>query len=379
MDKKNAKQILLKYQAGTATKEEKAFLENWVLYGTSEGIDLADEELLQDLAEIRLRLNIDRTPKKTVRLWPAIAAAASILLFLSIGGYIILHKQPQQQTARLVHDIAPGGNKAVLTLSNGKQISLTDAKLGMLASDGKTTINKTESGKVIYNSNVKAVATTIGYNTITIPRGGKWNVILPDGSKAWLDASSSIRFPVAFTGNNRTVKITGQVYFEIVHNAAKPFRVVANGQTVEDIGTHFNINAYADEPAIKTTLLEGSIKVSAPGSLSSKNRAGIVLVPGQQAVLSPSTNNLYVENADPDNVLAWKEGYFIFKKASIQDVMRQFARWYNVDVEYEGKTPASMITGKISRDVKASEALKILGLLLDIHFKIEDKKIIIKS
>jgi transmembrane sensor len=378
MDKKNAKQILLKYQAGTATKEEKVFLENWILYGTSGGIDLTDDELLQDLFEIRKRLNIDRAQNRTVRLWPVIAAAASILLFLSIGGYIILHKQPKQQTARLLNDIAPGGNKAVLTLSGGKQISLTDAKLGVLANEDETIINKTDSGKVIYSDNGKAIATAIAYNTITIPRGGKWNIVLPDGSKAWLDASSSLRFPVAFTGNNRTVEITGQVYFEIVHNAAKPFRVMANGQTVEDIGTHFNINAYTDEPAIKTTLLEGSIKVSVPRSRSSKNRAGIVLMPGQQAVLSPSTNNLYVENANPDNVLAWKEGYFIFKKASIESVMRQFARWYNVDVEYEGTPPASMITGKIHRDVKASEALKILSLL-DIHFKIEDKKIIIKS
>lgn len=379
MDRKNAKQLLLKYQAGTATKEEKAFVENWILYGTTDGTDLTDDELLQDLVEIRRRLNIDRAQKRTVRLWPVIAAAASILLFLSIGGYFIFHSQPQQKTARVFIDIAPGGNKAVLTLSNGKQISLTDAKLGVLASDDKTIINKTEPGKVIYSDNGKAIATTVTYNTITIPRGGKWNVVLPDGSKAWLDASSSIRFPVAFTGNNRTVKITGQVYFEIAHNAAKPFRVVANGQTVEDIGTHFNINAYTDEPAIKTTLLEGSIKVSAPGSPSSKNRAGIVLVPGQQAVLSSSTNNISVENADPDDILGWKEGYFIFKKASIQSVMRQFARWYNVDVEYEGKTPASMITGKIHRDIKASEALKILSLLVDIHFKIEDKKIIIKS
>ncbi len=378
MDKKNAKQILQKYQAGTATKEEKAFLENWVLYGTTDGTDLTDDELLYDLAEIRQRLNIDRAQKKPMQLWPVIAAAASILLFLSIGGYFILHKQPQLQTARLLKDIAPGGNKAVLTLSNGKQISLTDAKLGVLASDGKTIINKTESGKVIYSDNGKTIASAVTYNTITIPRGGKWNVVLPDGSKAWLDASSSIRFPVAFIDNNRTVEITGQVYFEIVHNAAKPFRVVANGQTVEDIGTHFNINAYTDEPAIKTTLLEGSIKVSAPRSLSSKNRAGIVLKPGQQAVLSSSSNNIVVENADPDNVLAWKEGYFIFKQASIQSVMRQFARWYDVDVEYEGKTQPSMITGKIPRDVKASEALKILSVLDDIHFKIEDKKIIIK-
>jgi transmembrane sensor len=362
MGQQDAKQILLKYQAGTATDEEKAFVENWLLYGTSGDPELTEDELLEDLVAIRQKLNIDTPQRKTITLWPRMVAAA--LIILSVGGYFLMKQSAKDQ---LHADIAPGSNKAILTLANGQQISLTDAKFGVLASQQSTVIKKTDSGEVAYYVNNKPTANTITYNTITTPGAGKWGVILPDGSKAWLDALSSIRFPTKFNANNRTVKITGQVYFEVVHNAASPFRVEANGQIVEDIGTHFNINAYANEPTVKTTLLEGSVKVS-------KGDQSIVLKPGQQSVLSATSNKIRVEDAE--DASSWKDGYFHFDKANIQTVMRQFSRWYNVDVTYEGQAPTLMITGKVQRNLKASEALKVLSYL-DIHFKIEDKKIII--
>jgi hypothetical protein len=371
MEQKDVKYLLLKYQAGNATEQEKTLIENWMLYGAAGDIDLTDKELLHDLIEIRQRLKIDE-PQRKVALWPRITAAAIVLIFLSIGGYLLLNKQPPKQPIadkQLHNDAAPGGNKATLTLANGRQISLTDAKPGILISQDNTIINKTAQGEIVYKVTAKNITGQIAYNTITIPRTGKWAVILPDGSKAWLDAASSIRFPIAFTGADRTVQITGQVYFEVVHNAAQPFRVIANGETIEDIGTHFNVNAYSDEPVVKTTLLEGSVKVS-------KNDQKVILKPGQQSVTSSINNNILVKETETEDAVAWKEGYFNFKKASIQTVMREFARWYDVEVKYEGKTPTSMITGKVPRDVKASQALKILSYL-DIHFRIEDKTITI--
>jgi transmembrane sensor len=372
MEQRDARQILSKHRDGNATEEEKALLESWMLNGDHDNNDLTDDELLHDLAEIRQRLNIDNLQVKTRPMWPRIAAvAAAVFIFLTAGIYVALHKQPdapQTIAKNAPVDIAPGEYKAILTLSDGSNIGLTSAKQGILAKQGNTIITKTADGEIAYSANTPT-ATNQTYNTITIPRAGKWNVVLPDGSKAWLDAFSSIRFPTVFTAKNRTVEITGQVYFEVVHNAARPFRVLANGQTIEDIGTHFNVNAYKDEPGIKTTLVEGSVSVS-------NDNQRVVLKPGQQSVFL-SNNKIFVKkDLNVEDEIAWKDGYFEFNKASIQTVMRQFARWYDVEVTYEGTTPISKITGKVPRNVNASQALKILSSL-DIHFKIEDKKIII--
>ncbi len=371
MEHKDAKQILLKYRDGTATTEEKSFIEDWMLHHAWGDHDLTDDELLQDLADIRQKLDNSRAQKDT-KLWLRIAAAAAILLFLSFSGYFILSKkQPQQQVVKnqLQNDFAPGNNKAILTLSTGKQISLTNAKPGILAMQGKTTINKNAPGQVVYHADNNPEQAKITYNTVTTPRGGKWMLTLPDGSKVWLDDSSSICFPTAFTGADRTVEITGQIYFEVVHNAAKPFKVITRGQTVEDLGTHFNINAYADEPAITTTLLEGSVKIS-------KGNKKMILKPGQASVASSLSNKLVVKNVNAEDAVAWKDGYFVFKKASVQEVIKQYARWYDMVVEYDGKIPAKLITGRAYRYENTSDALETLSAL-GIHCRIENKKITI--
>lgn len=368
MEQRNAEEILLKYKAGTAAPEEKALIEDWALYGSTHAPELSNEELLADLAEIRNRLKIGTHQTKTIRLWRRIAAAAAILVFLLAGSYFIL--SDTKKTNNQLTDIGPGTDKAILTLADGSLISLTNAKIGQITKQGETVVSKTSGGEVVYKANAGNNTGSVSYNTITIPKAGKWHIVLPDGSKAWLDAFSSIRFPTVFNGGNRTVEITGQVYFEVIHNAARPFKVIAKGQTVEDIGTYFNINAYADEPTVKTTLVEGSVKVS-------NGKQHLILKPGQQSVLLIKDNNkLQIKDNAGNEATAWKDGYFEFYKASIQTVMRQFSRWYDVDVEYEGQAPTTMITGKVPRNVKASEALKILSYL-DIHFRIADKKIII--
>ncbi len=315
--------------------------------------------------------------KKPVKLWPRIAVAASVLLMLSIGGYfLVLQKQPSNQIAQNeIHDIAPGSNKAVLTLANGKTIILTGARNGKLAVQGYAAINKTADEKVVYKADQVSPASEtatkeVVYNTLTTPRGGQYHLVLADGTNVWLDAASSITYPVAFIGKDRQVNITGQVYFEVAHNAAKPFRVTTKNQTIEVLGTHFNVNAYPDEPNTKTTLFEGSIKLTS-------NTGQAILKPGQQAQINHGRINI-VNDANMDEAIAWHKGLFEFHDADIQTVMRQLSRWYNVDVSYEGKITDRHFSGKLYRNVTALTVADILSYK-KIHFRIEGKQIIVEQ
>jgi transmembrane sensor len=379
MKKNKAKSLLGKYAAGQCTPEEIAIVESWYIQQQHDGVkDLMEKERLADMHEIRsLLIGEIRLERKSVRrLWPRIAAAASILLFLSIGIYYLLHKSSQQLiTQSQKNDIAPGSNKAILTLANGKQISLTDAKNGNIAQQGSADIKKTANGQVVYNAKAPTSLEKVAeatYNTITTPRGGQYHLTLADGTNVWLNAASSITFPTAFTGKDRSVKITGEAYFEIVHNAVMPFKVTVNGQTIEDIGTHFNINAYNDEPVIKTTLLEGAVKVS-------KGKISVMLKPGQQSMVMNKGDNSFVNisnDVNTDLVMAWKNGKFSFHNSDIQTVMRQFGRWYNVEIEYEGKIPSTIFSGEIYRNVDLSKALEILRFT-NINFRVEGRKIVV--
>ena len=304
-------------------------------------------------------------------------AAASILLFLSFGIYFFLHKQSQQQFVQnQVHDIAPGGNKTILTLANGKKIILSNAHNGLLAEQGGSAVNKTADGALVYgdaDNNRAQDRELITYNAITIPRGGEYQlVILPDGSKVWVNSASSLRYPTTFTGNERKVELTGEAYFEVAHNPAKPFRVVSNSQTVEVLGTHFNINSYDDEPAIKTTLLEGKVKVTATSDNLVK-----ILLPGQQAALNASS--FIVNPVDTEEAVAWKNGQFMFNHDNITYIMRTISRWYDIKVEYSSPVPGNGFYGGVSRFKNVSEVLNTLQLTGKVHFKIEGRKITVSQ
>jgi len=296
-----------------------------------------------------------------------IAAAASILLFVSIGLYFYLHtKNNTIENIRFVqNDIAPGSNKAILTLADGKQIILNDAHNGQLANESNTLINKTADGHVAYK-NAAEGKTAMVYNTLSTPRGGQYTLTLADGTRVLLNAASSITYPTSFLGNDRKVILTGEAYFEVAHNAAKPFRVTSQGQTVEVLGTHFNINAYSDESYIRTTLIEGSVKVSSGSSQE-------IIKPGQQAVLMQQS--LKVNNADIEETIAWTNGYFRFNDAKIESVMRIISRWYDIDVAYEGKVTDEGFYGKISRYKNISQVLKMLEKTKTVHFKIEGRRV----
>lgn len=325
-------------------------------------------------------LSAGRDNKKTkthniIFLWAKIAAAAVVLVVLSFGVYSYLHptKTAQQQTVKLKrphNDALPGGNKALLTLANGKTIILDNAENGTLAREGATLVKKTANGQVIYNASAldNALAEPT-INTIATPRGGQYQVVLADGTKVWLNSASSLRFPTRFTGKIRQVEITGEAYFEVAKNAAMPFRVKTNRADIEVLGTHFNVMAYDDEVTMKTTLLEGAVNIKS-GSFSAR------LKPGQQAQIKVSGQNKVVDDVDVDDETAWKNGIFQFREIGIDAILRQAARWYDVQVIYKGKVPEKEFTGRLSRNVKASVLLDMLQYT-GVNLKIEGSKIIV--
>ncbi|MEO5682461.1 MAG: FecR domain-containing protein [Chitinophagaceae bacterium] len=311
------------------------------------------------------------------RRFAGVAAAVLFLLVATTAIWIVTMKTPagnltlsgSKTILPQQNDLLPGGNKATLTLSNGSVISLDDAQTGKIALQGNTVINKSANGQLVYKA-LGSKHAEIVFNTLTTPRGGQFKLVLPDGSSVWLNAASSITYPASFTGDDRKVEIAGEAYFEIAHNPAKPFIVNVNGMEVKVLGTHFNINAYNDEAAIKTSLLQGSVMLH-------KGDNAVMLQPGQQAQLTADEKVKVVNDVDMDEVVAWKNGYFAFNRASLQSVMRQIARWYDVDISYEGKIPERLFGGKIDRNSNASEVLKILEES-KVHFNIENKKITVR-
>lgn len=305
-------------------------------------------------------------------LWPRIAVAATILITLSAGLYFYFDTKPESEIVKYAlvkQDVEPGGNKATLTLADGSKISLTDADNGQLAEQGGVKISKSANGQLVY-SVVESGQRETGYNTITTPRGGIYQVNLPDGTRVWLNAASSIKFPTTFAHlNQRKVELQGEAYFEVSRNKKQPFIVQSGKQQVEVLGTHFNINSYEDESEVKTTLLEGSVKVSA-GNV-------ILLKPGQQSTVGASQGGrVKVSPANIEQAMAWKNGFFHFEKENLHSVLRQLARWYDIEVVYQVKRVDDEFMGDIPRGVKLSEVLKILEFE-GTHFKIENRKLIV--
>ena len=309
--------------------------------------------------------------------WPHIAAAAAILFIAFTSIYLWLSpKQYGQQTAQsnkisgnTKEEIVPGGNKAVLTLSDGSNIILDSIHQGVLTKQGNAKVVKLHRAALAYSAG-DAKSGKIVYNTLSTPRGGEYQLILPDGTKVWLNASSSIYFPTAFKGKERNVTITGEAYFEVAKNAAMPFNVTVKDVQIQVLGTHFNIMAYDDENSMNTTLLEGSVKIS-EGSINK------MLVPRQQSRIN-KTGGIKVVDADIEEVMAWKNGWFQFNSYDIKEIMREISRWYDVEVVYEGKIPTGHFSGLVSRGNDISQVLKIMQAG-GVRFKIEGRKVIVLS
>ena len=305
-----------------------------------------------------------------------LAAAAAIAGLIAMGIYFFLRPDPSMQVAKTENvrsgnnnDVLPGKNTATLTLSDGTTVILDEAQNGTVSTQGNTKILKLDNGILSYNASHKGKVVEVLYNTISTPKGGQYQVLLSDGSKVWLNAASSLKFPASFTGKERKVELLGEAYFEVAKNDNMPFKVEADGMEVEVLGTHFNINSYDDESTVRTTLLKGSVRINGAKSKS-------FLKPGQQAKLERDGDIKIVNNADVDQAVAWKEGRFQFNRADIHEVMRQIARWYNVIIEYKGIV-SSHFGGTISRDVNLSQVLEMLQLTGEVKFHVEDKKVVV--
>lgn len=379
MTEHEAKQLVDKYLQGKATPDERKLIESWYNQLSQEK-SLSEKEDFEHLSEELWQKTLVaaklRSPKKKIfRYWPAAAVAACISIFILAGIHFVTgHKQMQLTRAYHhtlpSHEIVPGSNKAILILANGKQLSLTDEKEGLIVKDHHATINKTDSGQIKYTTSANNDQPL--FNTLVTPRGGQYTVVLADGTKVTLNAASSLVYPTQFNGADREVELKGEGYFEVAHDPKKPFRVKSNGQTIEVLGTHFNVNCYNNEPYVKTTLLEGSIKLTSENS-------EVILKPGQQSRFDPNKKgSILTDEVNTDEVVAWKNGLFQFKASSIEEVMREAERWYNVDVTYTGKQPDIRISGSMSRKVSFSGFVKLLEFE-GVKFSIKDHQVTITN
>jgi transmembrane sensor len=403
MTTRDAQILLQRYLAGDCTAEEKDLLEAWWAELHAEfpwEVPAGQESVVHDrmLSRIRAELgnelgaagrepatelgqsaekdpvNVPVPQEAPVRRlgWRRYAGIAAAVLLIAAGGWLWQSRNNGPQSAgdtmAVTIEAAPGGNKAVLTLGGGKRVVLDSAANGMLAIQGNERVMK-QNGRLDYRqgSEGESAENAEIFNTLATPRGGEYQLVLPDGTKVWLDAASSITYPTAFAGKTRQVSISGQAYFEVVHDPNKPFEVKVQGQIIRDIGTAFDINAYTDEPTMKITLVSGAVSVGDQGKTVVLRQAGLQLdcTNGQ---LEP------VHNADLTEVLAWKNGLFYLTSADIATVMRQVGRWYDVDILFEKGIPAGHITGEVPRNTMLSTVLQVLQTS-GVHFTVEGKKI----
>jgi len=366
MKKEELKKLFIKYHDGTCTDEEKALLESWYLQH-NEHNELINQHKLKaakNLIFLKLPGNEKAFPKIGLRL--AAAAVLIGILISTVFMFINRHQSAPQQP--LANDLPPGKNKATLTLSNHQRINLTDASNGRLVATRGLLITKTANGITQFEFNGKDdIPNQI--NTLATPKGGQWEVKLPDGTDVWLNSGSTLHFPNTFNNQQkRIVRLDGEAYFEVVKDAAHPFIVISGNQQVEVLGTHFNINSYSDEPSVKTTLLEGKVKVTLTG-----NKRPAMLTPGQQSIING--NQIHIASVDIDEVMAWKNGYFQFDDEPIGSIMRKLSRWYDVQVEYQDTIKNEGLDGNISRNKNISQVIKALEATKTVHFKLEGRRI----
>jgi len=341
--------------------------------------DQAAASILNNILKRGKRFVIQKKNSKTVyTFWLGLAASVLIILggayFISDKKEYAIAKEDSSSSVGLTTEksakILPGGHHAVLTTSDGKAIILDSMPNGLLTQQGNTDVKKL-GGLLEYKAPASFIRdTVISYNTVSTPRGGQYQIVLSDGSKVWLNAASSIRFPTAFSGSLREVELTGEAYFEVAKNKEKPFQVKVRDMKIAVLGTHFNVKAYEDEAETKTSLLEGSVKII-------QGKEAGLLKPGQQAVINFKDDKVKIATADMVEVIAWKNGLFRFEGANIETIMREIGRWYDVEIVYAGKVPMRRFEGKINRNAGLSEVLRILELS-NVKFSIAGKKIIVQ-
>lgn len=367
------KELLEKYSNGNCTAEEISWLESaYLKWNVNGGVTLSEQQISIAQQIIWGKIAEVTNPKITkVKLWPRIAVAAAILVVLSTGLIFYFNTESaakrEAELQAATKSITTGGDKAVLTLAGGKKINLTDAGIGNIAKEAGVSITKSKDGQLVYTiiDQPDARSTEVSYNSVATPMGGKYKVVLPDGTNVWLNAASSLRYPSTFSGaGQRRVELRGEAYFEVFHNEAQPFIVKTAVQEIEVLGTHFNVNAYDDEPLAKTTLLEGSVRLN----------GNTLLKPGQQGVSKDKA--VTVQDVDVATFVDWKNGDFSFAGEDFRGVMRKIARWYDVDIFYDESVPERIkLGGWMSRSKNISSILKLIESTGKVHFKIEGRRI----
>ncbi|WP_316817229.1 FecR family protein [Pedobacter nyackensis] len=371
MENKSADKLLEKYSQGSCTDEEKAIVESWYLSasGNADDSDLAVPDF--EKADRKLQSELGLVPKETIKLWPRIAIAASVLLVCGASLIFYLNNINREKSlnASVMNDVTPGINNATLTLANGQKIILDNAANGKIAEQAGVSVSKTADGQIMYS--IKDLKNTgkADFNTLSTANGEQYQIILPDGTKVWLNAATSLKFPLTFAGlSQRKVTLIGEAYFEVYKDKKKPFIVHSAQQDVEVLGTHFNINAYKDEPTVKTTLLEGAVKVN----------TNYILKPGEQFTINQE-GKAGIKLVNVEDVIAWKKGNFEFNDENVYEIMRKVARWYDVEVIYEDQIPLTKMEGTMSRFQNVSRILDVLERTGILSFKIEGKKIYISK
>jgi len=420
-------ELAKKWKEGTITPEEKEEFDRWYegagddadadAGADAQSVDLVRERIFRTIAEregLRQHRIVSRLTAPRRRQW---LSAAAVVLLLASGGmlYRQLHKRSTDVVAHPFagHELPPGSAKATLTLSDGTIVPLQKGKVGTIRDRNGVSIRQ-QTGALVYEGGSPSGdsgsaadrgnpgdhgsrgdrgedAGVVSYNTITVPRGGQYQLVLSDGTAVWLNSASSLRYPTVFRGNKRTVTLTGEGYFEVAKDKDHVFQVEAGGQMIDVLGTEFNINCYSDEADVRTTLLQGSVRVRLAGASDS-----LVIRPGQQAASGPAAGRgglagsaaassaagsgrlRVIDNADIEQVIAWKNGYFQLNDADIRTIMRQVARWYDVEVKYEGAPPTQELSGKMRRSASAAEFLDMLSYF-NIRFRIEGRTIIVMA
>lgn len=400
MENNFAKSLLEKYVAGNCTEEESAAVEAWYAQWNEGSAVLPEEKLERAMKRVQQRLPTiqdkntaaplvqEAKPKLSIK-WITCAAAAAIVLSTSFGIWFYNNHQPDKVLIVSGNkDILPGKNTAILTLPNGKSISLSDSKSGVIIDANQLSYND----GVVLDSSLRGGTTRQSHTsnellTATTPRGGQYQFTLADGTRVWLNAASTLKFPANFqSATTRSVQLIGEGYFEVAKDKSKPFIVESKGQKVTVLGTHFNINSYPDQKNIKTTLLEGSVRVSSLGESATRQlhtKKGvnndeldsIVLKPDEQATLTEST--LHISKVDVKEVIAWKNGYFIFNGEKLDNIMAQISKWYDVDVVFQDQLQKVSFIGIISRTKNISAVLQAIAETGNVHFKIQGRSIIV--
>jgi transmembrane sensor len=374
-----AEELLNKYVQGTCSEEEIAMLESWHLKELSDSKDIPSKETIL-LVNQRMRSNLSaytgQPQQKTQRLWPRLAYVASALFLISIGTYIYIDRSISDQTSILNHkndvsEIRPGTIKATLTLSDGKKILLDNTTQGLLAKEDKVSIRSAARGALIYSA-LKKTDSRIYSHILETPKGGQYQVDLSDGTKVWLNASSSLTYPSVFKGKERYVELTGEAYFEVAKDKSKPFKVKSGRQVIEVLGTHFNVFAYPDDKKIQTVLLEGSIKIS-------KGNKTRLIRPGQLASTVDSSDVISTATADLEKSMAWKNNEFIFNGENLETIMKSVSRWYNIEIVYKGNYGKTKYWGVVSRNQNLSAVLKMLQLTGKVSFSVEGRRVTVMN